>query len=151
MKKVICTAILIFIGSSAVMAHDAPLFAKGEKAPNVNHTGEVWLSELSEADNTFNYNITYATFAPGAKLNWHSHPGGQILLITEGSGYYQERGKPVEIVHKGDVIKCLPDVEHWHASTPTRSFSYIATTMNHPKGRTLWLEAVSEKEYLAIE
>src|SRR5688500_1325631 len=59
-----------------------------------------------------------ATFEPSSKLDWHAHPGGQILLITDGTGYYQERGKPVKTIHKGDVIKCLPGVEHWRASTP---------------------------------
>lgn len=57
--------------------------------------------------------IAVATFDPDARLNWHTHPGGQILLFTEGTGFYQERGKAKQVVRKGDVIKCLPDVEHW--------------------------------------
>jgi len=48
-----------------------------------------------------------ATYDAGAKRDWHSHPGGQVLLITEGTGDYQERGKPARIVHKGDVINAL--------------------------------------------
>lgn len=151
MKNLILAAMLMIMSSAHVMGADASLFPKGDKAPNVHHTGTVWLSELSEGDSTFNFNVTYATFEPGAKLNWHSHPGGQILMVTDGVGYYQERGKPVEIVKKGDVIKCLPSVEHWHASTPSDSFSYIANTMDHEKGRTIWLEAVTEKEYLSVE
>ncbi len=151
MKKLICLAGFTLSLSTYAFAQDTTLFPKGEKAPNTHHTGTVWLSELSEADNNFNYNVTYATFEPAAKLNWHTHPGGQILMITEGTGYYQERSTPVKIVHKGEVIKCLPNVEHWHASTPKSSFSYIATTTNHPKGRTIWLEAVTEKEYLSAE
>lgn len=151
MKHLIFIALFIFTCPAFADDHHASLFPKGEKAANVHHTGTVWLSELSEADANFNYNVSYAIFAPGSKLDWHSHPGGQILMITEGAGYYQERGKPVKIVKKGDVIKCLPNVEHWHASTPKSEFSYVATTNNHPKGRTIWLEPVSEKDYLSVQ
>jgi hypothetical protein len=70
------------------------------------------------------------------------HPGGQILLILAGTGYYQERGKPIQIVHKGDVIKCLPGVEHWHDASPTAGFTYLATTPTQ-KGKTVWLEPVT--------
>ena len=58
------------------------------------------MSELSAPDSTFDYAIAVATFDPGAKLDWHIHPGGQILLIIDGTGYYQERGKPIQTVHK---------------------------------------------------
>src|SRR5699024_12094010 len=66
------------------------------------------------------------SYKAGSRLDWHIHPGGQILLITDGTGYYQEKGKPVQIVYKGDVIKCLPGVEHWHAAAPNSPFAYIA-------------------------
>src|ERR1700759_1611619 len=81
-------------------------FPKGELSAAKNHTGNIWLSELSVGDSNFDPTIAMAADAPGTKLDWHMHPGGQVLLITEGTGYYQERGKPVRIVHKGDVIKC---------------------------------------------
>lgn len=151
MKKLILVSCLLLAASGPLMAESTALFATGEKAANVHHTGDVWLSELAQADDTFNYNISYAIFAAGAKLHWHSHPGGQILLITEGVGYYQERGKPVQLAKKGDLIKCPAGAEHWHASTPDSSFAYIATTMNHPKGRTLWLEPVTDSYYLSIK
>jgi Cupin domain len=79
-------------------------------------------------------------------LDWHSHPGGQVLLITEGAGYYQERGKPARVVRKGDVIKCAPGVEHWHGATPNSGFAYLAVTPTQ-KGKTIWLEPVSYKDY----
>src|SRR6266571_2830078 len=78
------------------------VFPKGELSTTKNHTGNVWLKELNADDSTFDYAMAVATFDAGAKLDWHSHPGGQILLILEGTGYYQERGKPIQIVHKGD-------------------------------------------------
>jgi quercetin dioxygenase-like cupin family protein len=123
-----------------------PGFPKGELSPAKNHTGNIWLSELNVGDSTFDPSIAMATYAAGAKLYWHSHPGGQVLLITEGSGYYQERGKPARLVHKGDVIKSAPGVEHWHGATPTSTFAYIAVTPTQ-KGKTAWLEPVSDKDY----
>lgn len=146
-SKSFATILLLAMLSVPVMAQDESILPKGEKAPNVHHTGDVWLNHVSDADSTFNYNVTLATFAPGAKLDWHMHPGGQQLIITEGTGYYQERGKPVQVVSKGDVVKCLPGVEHWHAATPDRSVAYLAITANQP---TEWLEEVTEEVYNSI-
>lgn len=123
-----------------------PTFPKGELSAARNHTGDIWLSELVQGDSTFDPTIAQATYGPGAKLDWHIHPGGQVLLITEGTGYYQERGKPIRIVHKGDIIKCAPGVEHWHGAAPGSTFAYIAVTPT-AKGKTIWLEPVSEKDY----
>lgn len=129
-------------------AQQAPIFPKGEIATVDNHTGTVWLNELSAADSVFTYSIATATFAPGAKLDWHIHPAGQILLITEGTGYYQERGKPRQTVQQGQVIKCLPGVEHWHGAAPKSIFAYLATTATK-KGKTIWLKRVTDAEYSA--
>lgn len=123
-----------------------PIFPKGELSTTKNHTGDIWLKELSLGDSTFDPTIAQAVYGPGAKLDWHIHPGGQVLLITEGTGYYQERGKPIQIVHKGDVIKSAPGVEHWHAAAPKSTFAYVAVTPTQ-KGKTIWLEPVSDKDY----
>ncbi len=128
------------------VAQDAPIFPLGEISTTDNHTGTIWLNELSKPDSIFNYSLAMATYAPGAKLDWHIHPAGQILLITEGTGYYQEKGKPIQIIHKGDVIKCSPGIEHWHGSTPGSSFAYVAVTPAQ-KGKTIWLKRVTEEEY----
>jgi len=121
-------------------------FPKGELSTAKNHTGDIWLSELNVGDSTFDPSIAQAVYGPGAKLDWHIHPGGQVLLITEGTGYYQERGKPIRVVHKGDVIKCAAGVEHWHGAAPGSSFAYVAVTPTQ-KGKTIWLEPVSDKDY----
>jgi 4-carboxymuconolactone decarboxylase len=147
MKKVFFFTILAFAFiATQALSQDTPIFPKGEISTADNHTGTVWLTELNGADSTFNYSIAVATFAPNAKLDWHKHPGGQILLATAGTGYYQEKGKSKQIVHKGDVIKCLPNVEHWHSATPTTDFTYLATTPTQ-KGKTVWLKRVTDEEY----
>jgi 4-carboxymuconolactone decarboxylase len=122
------------------------IFAKGEISTTNNHTGTVWLKELNGPDSIFNYSIAVATFDKTAKLDWHIHPAGQTLLITEGTGYYQERGKQIQTVSKGDVIKCLPGVKHWHGASPGSGFTYIATTPAQ-KGKTILLKRVTDAEY----
>ncbi len=131
-------------------AQEASLFPKGEKGPNVHHTGAVWLHELNPADSIFQFNTAFATFAPGAKLDWHYHPGGQILLYTDGPGYYQERGQPLRVVQKGEVVKCLPGIEHWHGASPNSACVYIAISPTQ-KGRTVWLKPVTDAEYHQLE
>ncbi|MGK7392722.1 MAG: DUF4440 domain-containing protein [Candidatus Cyclobacteriaceae bacterium M2_1C_046] len=141
--------LLLFLSislSNQVIAQD--IFPLGVKAPNVNHTGDVWLSHVSEADETFDYNIAHVVMAPGAKLNWHLHPAGQQLLITKGVGYYQEKGKAVQVVRKGDLIKCEPNVEHWHAASPDNEVAYLAISGNKP---TQWTEELTQEAYDAIE
>ena len=149
MKAISTLAFLLFscLAQGAAAQIDS-IFPDGAKAKNVHHTGDVWLNHLSEADNTFNYNIAVAKFAPGAKLDWHLHPAGQQLLILEGKGYYQERGKPVRIVNKGDVIKCTKGLEHWHAAAVNSGVTYLAITGNK---RTQWSEPVSEEVYGNVE
>lgn len=83
MKKALyLTVVLAFAFSVQLVAQESP-FPKGEVATVDNHTGTVWLSELSKSDDVFDFAVAHATFAAGAKLDWHIHPGGQILLITD--------------------------------------------------------------------
>jgi quercetin dioxygenase-like cupin family protein len=151
MKKVLYTILLCAALSIQAVAQDTSIFPKGEIGKNTdNYTGTIWLNELNQADSIFNFGIAQAVYAPGSKLDWHIHPGGQILLITEGIGYYQEKGKPGQLVHKGDIIKCLPRVAHWHAAAPKSSFAYVAISPAQ-KGRTIWLQKVTNAEYNSIK
>ena len=122
-------------------------FDKGDLVTNANFTGEVWLNYLAETDSIHNVNIGSVTFAPGARTNWHYHQGGQILLITAGRGLYQEKGKAVEIVETGEVIKCPPNVEHWHGATPTDTMTHVAIGTNTNIGGAVWLNPVADTEY----
>lgn len=146
MNKKLYVLIMLAIAGITVKAQQTPIFPKGEKAPNVHHVGNVWLTELQPADSVFSYGTSVAIFDPGARLDWHTHPGGQILIITEGVGYYMERGKTKQTVRKGQVIRCMPGVEHWHGATPETGVTYIATSPTE-KGKTAWLERVSDVVY----
>ena len=127
-------------------AQDSTIYTKDGAPLLVRSTGNNTLVELNHADSIFNFGIAVAKFPPGKKLDWHYHPGGQILIITEGIGYYQERGKPKRIVRKGEVVKCLPGVEHWHGSSIESGVTYLATSPAQ-KGATVWLQKVTDEEY----
>ena len=120
----------------------------GEKAQNIHHIGDAWLNFLSKADKDYNYNVVMATFSPNSTLDWHKHSTGQVLIVVEGEGYYQERGKDVIVLKKGDVIKSAKGVEHWHSSTPSNKVSYIAIYENEP---TIWTEKLTKKYYDNID
>lgn len=122
------------------------IFSKGEKITNDNFTGTAYLKMLVTHDKENLTAIGNVTFEPGARTKWHLHPVGQILLVTDGLGYYQEKGQPKKILRKGDVIKCPPNVEHWHGATEDTYFIQVAVS-NNDKGSAVWLHPVSDEEY----
>lgn len=126
-------------------------FAKGEMVKNNNFVGKVWLKYLVETDSIHNVNIGSVTFEPGARTNWHYHKGGQLLLVTAGTGLYQEKGKTMEIIKQGSVVKCPPNIVHWHGATSEDSMTHIAIGTNTQVGGAVWLKPVSEAEYRGEE
>lgn len=123
------------------------IFPIGDKIQGGNFTGTVWVKPLLAADSAFNASIGNVIFEPNARSKWHKHPGGQTLIALDGMGYYQEEGKPLQILRKGDVVRCPPDVAHWHGASHDHWFVQVAITTEHPKGRVIWLHEVSEEEY----
>lgn len=94
----------------------------------------------------FNCPIGYVTFEPRTRNNWHKHPGSQILLVTGGTGDYQEEGKPAQVLHAGDVVKTAPDVKHWHGAAVDNWLTHIAIEANAGRGTAEWLEPVTDEE-----
>jgi quercetin dioxygenase-like cupin family protein len=125
--------------------HDQ-IFAKGEKITNTNFMGTTWLTMLVETDSINQNSVGSVTFEPGARTNWHIHPNGQIILVLEGEGYYQEKGSAIRILHKGDAVKCPANIPHWHGASADQKFIQIAVT-GREKGPTQWLEPVTDEEY----
>ena len=119
------------------------IFPKGKKISNEHFIGTVWLEMLVTEENTYNCTIGNVTFDPGARNNWHKHSEGQILLVTSGTGYYQEEGKPIQLLHAGDVVKIRPGVKHWHGAAPDSQLTHIAIQ----RGDAEWLERVTDEQY----
>lgn len=147
--------VVVSAGAQAQMGREAPtdtgaIFPKGQRAPASNFTGTVWVQQLIEPDSSFNIPVGYVTFEPGARSHWHSHAGGQVLLAMGGIGYYQERGNPIQVLRKGDVVKCPPNVPHWHGASPTVGFMQVAITPNTATGRVTWMQPVTDAEYTNV-
>lgn len=123
-------------------------YAKGQKINSPNFTGDVWVNMIAGPRDGVNCTIGSVSFEPGARTNWHSHPGGQILIVTEGTGYYQEEGKPRRVIHKGDVIICLPNVVHWHGAAADSAMTHLAIGPDASKGAAVWLKKVTNQEYM---
>jgi len=144
--------LLVLLVACKTMEQKSELvFPKGSIITNNNFTGTAWLQMFVSNDSTYNTSIGNVTFEPKARTNWHKHPGGQILLVTDGTGYYQEKGKPAQVLHKGDVVKIPPDAEHWHGAAPNSGLTHIAISTNLQKGNVVWLLPVTDAEYNSIK
>ncbi|MCP1300379.1 cupin domain-containing protein [Chryseobacterium sp. S0630] len=124
------------------------IFPKGEKAPSDYFSGGIaWVHILKPNEDNLNCQIGNVIFEPGCRNNWHSHGGGQILIVTAGKGYYQEKGKPVQILNPGDIVNIPPDVIHWHGAAPDNDLTHIAINTNTQNGIVEWMEPVTDEEY----
>jgi quercetin dioxygenase-like cupin family protein len=133
------------------MKDENNIFPKGEKASPDFFTGTAFVNMLiADTEQCYNCQVYDVVFEAGARNNWHKHPGGQILLVTDGKGYYQEQGKPAQLLHKGDVVAIPPDVEHWHGAAPDSSFTHIGISPNTQEGGAVWLGPVTDEEYKGV-
>jgi quercetin dioxygenase-like cupin family protein len=123
------------------------IFPRGEKGSSETFTGNAYPTSLVESDSTYNTVVGNVYFEPGARSNWHSHPAGQILIITDGIGYHQIEGKPIEIIKKGSVVKCPPNVRHWHGASADLGLQQLYIVPNTEKGIVNWNEAVTDAVY----
>ena len=128
---------------------EKPIFTKGQKAPSKYFTGTARVKGLVENDSVFTTAAGNVVFEPSARSNWHSHPAGQVLIVTKGVGYHQIKGEPKEIIRKGDVIKCPPNKVHWHGASKDSSMTHIYIVPNTEKGIVEWMEPVSDEEFLS--
>lgn len=131
--------------------NQSSIFPKGEKASPDYFTGTVWIKLLVPNDAVLNCQVGNVIFEPRARNHWHTHPGGQILIATNGMGYYQEKGKAIQLLRKGDVVKILPDTVHWHGASPDSDFTHIAINPNTQKGIVVWLDKVTDEEYNSFQ
>ena len=123
------------------------IFPKGELGPADNFTGNAWATPIVANDNIYNTLVGNVYFEPGARSNWHRHPSGQILIITDGVGYHQIKGQPRQTIKKGDVVKCPPNVEHWHGASPDTGMQQMYILPKTEKGIVTWLQKVTDEEY----
>lgn len=117
------------------------------KGPAENFTGSVRIDPLFEAREPARASGARVTFEPGARTAWHTHPLGQTLIVTAGSGSVQQWGRPIQEIRPGDVVQIPPRVKHWHGATATTAMTHIALQEQLDGKNVDWMEQVSDEQY----
>lgn len=123
------------------------IFPKGQQGSSDLFTGTAYNYGLVPMDSTYTTLVGNVYFEPKARSNWHSHPAGQILIITDGEGFHQIEGEPKQALKKGDVVKCPPNVKHWHGASPEKGMQQIYILPNTENGVVEWMEPVTDEQY----
>lgn len=110
-------------------------------------TGSVRLDPLMEAPAPARVRAATVTFEPGARTAWHTHPLGQMLVVTSGLGLVQVWGGPVEEIRPGDVVWFQPGEKHWHGASPATAMTHIAIQEGLDDKTVDWMEHVSDEQY----
>lgn len=126
-------------------------FGVGEPNPAGKYfIGSSYLKPLSKIDD-INFSIFNVTFEPGCRNNWHIHHatkgGGQVLIVVEGEGWYQEEGKTPQSLKKGDIVTIPANTKHWHGAKKDTWFSHLAVEVPGENTSNEWLEPVTDEEY----
>ncbi len=124
---------------------------RGSLPPNQGNaeyfTGSVRIDPLFSADEPSRVAGASVTFERGARTAWHSHPLGQTLIVTSGTGWVQQWGHPVQEIREGDVVRIPPGQKHWHGATATTRMTHIALH-EHLDGKVVeWMEKVTDEQY----
>ena len=117
------------------------------KGPAHNFTGSVVIDPLFDASAHTHATGGLVTFEPGARTAWHTHPAGQTLIVTSGTGWVQESGGERRQIQPGDVVWIPPGQKHWHGATATTSMTHIAIQEYLDGKNVEWMEKVSDEQY----
>jgi len=117
------------------------------KGPSDWFTGAVRIDPLYPAAAPARAAGNTVTFEPGARTAWHTHPLGQVLIVTAGLGRVQRLGGPIEEIHPGDVVWFEPGEKHWHGAAPDTAMTHIAIQEEQGGKAVDWMEQVSDEQY----
>jgi len=152
MRLLAATAIcLCLLASSSESSQSITVTRSGSQpsrqGPDENFTGSVRIDPLFNANAPSRTSGGRVTFEPGARTAWHTHPLGQTLVVTAGSGWVQEWGGPTQEIREGDVVWIPPGQKHWHGATATTSMTHIAIQEFLEGKNVVWMEKVSDEQY----
>ncbi|PHN26498.1 hypothetical protein ALP94_03766 [Pseudomonas savastanoi pv. glycinea] len=120
------------------------------KGPADFFTGAVRIDAPFKGSEPARVSGATVTFEPGARSAWHTHPLGQTLIVTAGTGLVQESGKAIQIIKAGDTVWIPPGVKHWHGAAANTGMTHVAIAEALDGKVVNWMEQVSEKEYRNI-
>ncbi len=133
--------------ASAIKGID-PIHPKGEqKLPDTRFTGDAYLTPLLARDTTNNFAMGSVYFERNARTHWHTHPRGQVLIVTAGEGLYQEEGKPAQRIRKGEIVNIPARVRHWHGASAHSPMTHIGITNYVGEKGVNWYEAVTDEQF----
>jgi quercetin dioxygenase-like cupin family protein len=157
------TATVMWLSLLAPAGSDAPSAASSEspqaikitrsgsqpsrQGPAENFTGSVRIDPLFNANAPSRASGARVTFEPGARTAWHTHPLGQTLIVTAGSGWVRQWGGPIQEIREGDVVWIPPGQKHWHGATATTGMTHIAIQEYLDGKNVEWIEKVSDEQY----
>jgi 4-carboxymuconolactone decarboxylase len=148
--SVVLTAVAL-LAAADVEAQNLVVTRGGTRAVSVppaeRFTGVARVETFFEAIDPSHASGGSVTFEPGARTAWHSHPRGQILIITAGAGRVQRWGNPIEEVRSGDVVRIPAGAKHWHGASPNTSMTHIAITEHRDGTAVQWMEQVTDGQY----
>jgi len=110
-------------------------------------TGPVQLEMLFSPNGPDRTSAGLVTFPPGARTHWHSHPLGQTLIVTAGSGRVQREDGPMQVIDPGDIVRIPPNTKHWHGAAPDQSMSHIAIQEALDDKSADWMQPVEDHQY----
>ncbi|EOC1344574.1 cupin domain-containing protein [Cronobacter dublinensis] len=151
MKTIIAAAAMSVLGAAQVSAESIEIRRNGQ-TPSVigkadNFSGHAVVNPLLPPNESTRANLGRVDFAPGARTAWHTHPAGQLLIVTAGKGWVQEEGKVRQDITSGDVVWIPATVRHWHGATTTSPMSHLAMTYMVDGKNVDWQEPVSDEQY----
>lgn len=155
MKNSMVAAIASLVLLSGVSAHAQSIrITPNGSTPSAigapaNFSGHVVVDPLFPATDETRATTGLVAFAPGARTAWHTHPAGQLLIVTVGKGWVQEEGQPRREINPGDVVWIPADVKHWHGATDSNGMSHVAVSYMRDGKNVDWMELVTDEQYNA--
>lgn len=151
MHKLIVAATAAILTSTAAYAQSIEI-TPNRSTPSVvgdakQFSGHAVIDPLFPANEFTRATGGLVTFAPGARTAWHTHPAGQLLIVTSGKGWIQEKGSERQEINPGDVVWIPVGVNHWHGATDETGMAHIAISYMEGDSNVTWGNLVTDEEY----
>lgn len=117
------------------------------KGPADYFTGTVRVDSMFSPNDQARLSVANVTFEPGARTAWHTHPWGQVLVVSAGSGRIQALGGPVQEIRPGDVVWIPAGLKHWHGASPTTAMTHMSIVLPIDGSSAQWMEKVTDAQY----
>ena len=150
MKITLISTLALAVLAGSAQAETMTIFPNGSrpsaKGPEATFTGPVRVDPQFAAPGS-RVSAEHVTFEPGSRSAWHTHPAGQVLIVTSGTGWVQEAGGQRREIKPGDVVWTPPGVKHWHGATAANGMTHLAITENVDGKNVDWMEKVTDDQY----